>query len=291
MKVRPECLECVIRQARNTLALQRARGDSSQQILEEVKQQLVDIDWEQTPADLSNVAYRTIEKYLQVDPFAEAKQMQNQMALGFYPDMRQLVEQSKDRLLTAVRIAATGNVIDLGIGMKVDIAREVERILQTAFPVDDTQKLRQRLSHRRRILYVGDNAGEIVFDRILVEELLRAHDVTFVVRGGAVINDATLKDAEASGMTRLVPVITTDRRSLGIRVRGIPGALSPGGPGHRERTGELRNDFRTTRPGDLLHPARQVRHHCSGPGGRWARPGHEMPAGRRRIVGAGDQGG
>jgi uncharacterized protein with ATP-grasp and redox domains len=138
MKVRPECLECVIRQARNTLALQRARGDSSQQILEEVKQQLVDIDWEQTPADLSNVAYRTIEKYLQVDPFAEAKQMQNQMALGFYPDMRQLVEQSKDRLLTAVRIAATGNVIDLGIGMKVDIAREVERILQTAFPVDDT---------------------------------------------------------------------------------------------------------------------------------------------------------
>jgi uncharacterized protein with ATP-grasp and redox domains len=216
MKVRPECLECVIRQARNTLALQRARGDSSQQILEEVKQQLVDIDWEQTPADLSNVAYRTIEKYLQVDPFAEAKQMQNQMALGFYPDMRQLVEQSKDRLLTAVRIAATGNVIDLGIGMKVDIAREVERILQTAFPVDDTQKLRQRLSHRRRILYVGDNAGEIVFDRILVEELLRAHDVTFVVRGGAVINDATLKDAEASGMTRLVPVITTGSNRIGV---------------------------------------------------------------------------
>jgi damage-control phosphatase, subfamily I len=216
MKLHRNCLECVVQQACNTLALHQIAADIHQQILDEIKQQLVDVDWEQTPADLSNVAYRTIEKYLKIDPYADAKKSQNQMALGFYPQMKQLVEQSENRLLTAVRIAATGNVIDLGIGMKVDIAREVERILHAPFPIDDTPHLQQRLTSRRRILYIGDNAGEIVFDRILVEELLTDHDVTFVVRGGAVINDATVKDAEQTGMSRVVPVITTGSNRIGV---------------------------------------------------------------------------
>jgi damage-control phosphatase, subfamily I len=215
MKLRPECLECVVRQTNNTLDLQQVPGAQRQQILDEVKAQLVDVEWEQTPADLSNVAYRTIEKHLRVDPFADAKKMQNRMALAFYPQLKRLVEQAEDRLLTAVRIAATGNVIDLGIGMKVDIAHEVDRIVHSAFAIDDTRHLRRRLAERRRILYVGDNAGEIVFDRILVEELAAAHEVTFVVRGGPVINDATLADAEETGMTRLVPVITTGSNRIG----------------------------------------------------------------------------
>ena len=162
-------------------------------VLSDVRDGLVDIDWNQTPADLSNIAYRTVEHYLPGDPFAEAKQLQNRLALGYYPQLKRLVEASTDRLLAAVRVAATGNVIDLGIGIQVDICQEVHKLMETPFPIDDTENLRAKLTQSRKILYVGDNAGEIVFDRVLVEELLPKHDVTFVVRGGHIINDALWK--------------------------------------------------------------------------------------------------
>jgi uncharacterized protein with ATP-grasp and redox domains len=215
MKVKPECSACVEKQVSNTLLYYPPDPGTAEKILEDVRQQLLKIDWGQTPADLSNVAYRTIEKYLPGDPYAIAKRRQNQMALSLFPILKQIVEESRDRLLTAVRIAATGNVIDLGIGIEVDIKSEVRSLLETPFPIDHTALLEERLVRPRRILYIGDNAGEIVFDRVLVEELIPLHEVTFVVRGGPVINDATLEDAEAVGMTRIVPVITTGSNRIG----------------------------------------------------------------------------
>jgi uncharacterized protein with ATP-grasp and redox domains len=215
MKVKPECSACVEKQASNTLSYFPHDRGTAKKILEDVRQQLVKIDWEQTPADLSNLAYRTIERYLPGDPYAAAKRKQNQMALSLFPLLKQIVEGSEDRLLTAVRIAATGNVIDLGIGIQIDIQNEVRELLETPFPIDHTALLEERLVKPRCILYIGDNAGEIVFDRVLVEELIPWHEVTFVVRGGPVINDATLEDAEAVGITRIVPVITTGSNCIG----------------------------------------------------------------------------
>jgi uncharacterized protein with ATP-grasp and redox domains len=91
----------------------------------------------------------------------------------------------------------------------------VRRILETPLPIDDTPAFELLLQRPQRILYVGDNAGEILFDRVLVEELLPRHEVTFVVRGGPVINDATMEDAETVGLTGIVPVITTGTNRIG----------------------------------------------------------------------------
>jgi uncharacterized protein with ATP-grasp and redox domains len=216
MKLRHACLECIIKQTCNTLALRQAEQFITDEILDEVRRQLLDVDWEQTPADLSNIAYRTVEQYFPGDLFKEAKQLQNQQALACYPQLRQILEEEENRLLTAVRIAATGNIIDLGTAMEVDIAREVRRVLHHPLPIDDTEKLRAMLAQPRKILYLADNAGEIVFDRILIEELLGHHAVTVVVRGGPVINDATLEDAQAVGLTELAPVITTGSNRIGV---------------------------------------------------------------------------
>jgi uncharacterized protein with ATP-grasp and redox domains len=222
MKVQNACLECVIRQTRNTLDQRKTEDSLTAPVLEEVKNQLIQIDWEQTPADLSNIAYRTIEKYFPGDPFEGAKREQNMLAMSYYPTLKEIVATSENKLLAAVRIAATGNVIDLGIGMKVDIQREVDRVMHTPLPVDDTEILRQKLASPITILYIADNAGEIVFDRIFIEELLReGHRVTVVVRGGPVINDATLEDAESVGLMDLLPVITTGTNRLGIPWRHV----------------------------------------------------------------------
>lgn len=215
MKLKHACLECIIRQTCQTLAHRQAGEAISETILKDVREQLLEADWEQTPADLSNIAYHTVEQYFPGDLFKEAKQLQNQEALACYPQLRQILEEEENRLLAAVRIAATGNIIDLGTRQQVDIAREVRRIMHLPLAIDDTEKLRAMLVRPRKILYLADNAGEIVFDRILIEELLSRHAVTVVVRGGPVINDATLEDAQAVGLTELVPVITTGSNRIG----------------------------------------------------------------------------
>jgi damage-control phosphatase, subfamily I len=216
MKVDLECLACVERQALVTLDYAGLSPETAELVMAEVREQLREPDWEQTPADLSNIAYRAVEKHLGKDPYKEAKHQQNSAALAYYPLLKSLVEKAEDRLRAAVRIAATGNVLDLGIGLKPDLEKEVADILDLELSVDDTPRLKEKLKDARRILYVGDNAGEIVFDRVLVEELLLSHEVVCAVRGGPVINDATLEDAEQVGLTKLTRVITTGTNRIGV---------------------------------------------------------------------------
>jgi uncharacterized protein with ATP-grasp and redox domains len=215
MQVKPPCIPCVEMQTRNTLAHRGADAGTVARVLHDVSRLVAVADWRESPADLSCIVYRTIEKYLPGDPYLAAKRNQNQAALVCYPRLKQIVAQAPDRLAAAVRVAATGNVIDLGIGVQFDLDREVRRILETPLPIDDTPAFELLLQRPQRILYVGDNAGEILFDRVLVEELLPRHEVTFVVRGGPVINDATMEDAETVGLTGIVPVITTGTNRIG----------------------------------------------------------------------------
>ena len=103
-----------------------------------------------------------------------------------------------------------------GIGHAFDIDHEIQRVLATGFARDDSAALEAELATgRRRVLYILDNAGEIVFDRLLIEELA-AHDVIACVRGGPIINDVTLDDSEQVGLTKIVPVITTGSDAVGI---------------------------------------------------------------------------
>jgi uncharacterized protein with ATP-grasp and redox domains len=215
MKVSPECIPCVVKQTRNTLAYRGADARTTEVALAEVEAWLAHADWDQTPADLSNIAYRTVEKLLPGDPYAEIKRRQNQEALAFLPRLREIARAAADPLAAAVRIAATGNVIDLGIGVRFDIEEEVHKVTDVILPFDHTAKLRQLLARPGRVLYIGDNAGEIVFDLVLVEELARRHSVTFVVRGGPVINDATTEDAQAVGIDAVAEVITTGSNCIG----------------------------------------------------------------------------
>jgi damage-control phosphatase, subfamily I len=216
MKVDFECLACVEKQALVTLNYAGASAEAAERVMAEVREELRAADWEQTPADLSNIAYRAVERHLGRDPYREAKRLQNAAALTYYPLLKSFVEEADDRLRAAVRIAATGNVMDLGIGLKPDLEKEIRELIDLPLSVDDIPLLRERLKRPRRILYVGDNAGEIVFDRILIEELLCRHEVLFAVRGGPVINDVTLEDAEQVGLTGLVPVITTGTNRIGV---------------------------------------------------------------------------
>ncbi len=217
MKAFHDCVPCTVRQALDTV--RQATDDEAVhlQVLKEVCRRLADEHLDQTPAALSRVGYRVVSEITgEVDPYARAKRQQNEKVLGLYDDLRNLLDGADRRLHRALQLAVAGNVIDLGIGRAFDIEREVEATLHRSFARDDSAELEAELARgRRKVLYVLDNAGEIVFDRLLIEEL-SDHEVTACVRGGPIINDATLADAEQVGLIEVCPVITTGSDAVGI---------------------------------------------------------------------------
>ena len=142
------------------------------------------------------------------DPYRDVKRDSNDTVLAMYNDLADIVRNSDDPLITAMKLAIAGNIIDFAVHDHCDLHGTIDRVLNSCFAVDYTPQLREALSKATKVLYIGDNAGEIVFDRLLVREI--AHPgLTFSVRGGPAINDATMEDAEYVGMTGLTRVISS----------------------------------------------------------------------------------
>jgi len=143
------------------------------------------------------------------DPYREIKQHSNQRMLGFYPELLARIKAAEDSLEMAIRLAIAANIIDFGAKHNLD-DETIDRVMaeSIAIPLDRelVEKLRQEIHRAESILYLGDNAGEIVCDRLLIEQLPR-EKITYVVRGNPIINDVTIADAETVGITELVPVI------------------------------------------------------------------------------------
>jgi len=144
------------------------------------------------------------------DPFATEKEKQNQKMLTLYPELQAMVKTAKHPLRIAAHLASLGNAIDVMlVGGAADIQKIIKEQLTSPPPENGFQILEKRIRSSRRILYFGDNAGEIVLDRLFIETIKERHDtdITFVVRNSPTLNDATLKDSEQTGMANLVTVI------------------------------------------------------------------------------------
>jgi uncharacterized protein with ATP-grasp and redox domains len=218
MKAKPECFLCVFRQALNTVRLVSDDEEVHHRVLAAVAARMAEATLDQTPASLSQPAYELVSAITGVaDPYQRQKEASNADALALLPRLRVRVETAADPLSAAVKAAAAGNIIDLGIGHSFDLEHDIDTIMSQPLAIDDIDQLRQELGSGKRLLYLGDNAGEIVFDLLLVEQLLATGaEVTFVVKSGPVINDATLEDAVQVGMTDLVPIVETGSDDIGV---------------------------------------------------------------------------
>lgn len=140
------------------------------------------------------------------DPYKEIKHASTQAALGLYPKLRQLVSGSKDPLDTAIRISIAGNIIDFGVSEHHhDLRETVEKVLNQKYEIDDGAALRLKLQSADHVLFLADNAGETVFDRILIEQL--PIPVIYAVKGAPTLNDATFEDALAAGVDSVAEIV------------------------------------------------------------------------------------
>lgn len=141
------------------------------------------------------------------DPFAAEKEQSNRIALDLYNSLKPAVINSNNPFDTAIRLAIAGNIMDYGASNSFDIGRTINHVLNAAFAINHSALLHQQIQSASKVLYLGDNAGEIVFDRLFIEILLH-NNVTYAVKSGPALNDATMKDASEVGLMQVADVIT-----------------------------------------------------------------------------------
>ncbi len=207
MKTYSECIPCFYRQALDAARLAGADDDVSKKILEDVTEVVSQLSFDLSPPEIARAVYSIVEEHTGGrDLYGEIKRSSNSMAMELYPRMKQVVESSDDVLLSAVRLAVAGNVIDYGVPHAFDIEEEIEECLDKEFAIFDFNEFAEAVRGAKNILYILDNAGEIVFDRILVEEMPAGKTVC-AVRSTPIINDVTMEDAVSVGLDKIVKVI------------------------------------------------------------------------------------
>ncbi len=208
MKAYLDCYPCFFSQTLKTARMITSDEKRIHNILVEVSLTLPKLSFDATPTEIGKEVYRIISNKTGIeDPYAEIKKNCTRQALSLYPELKKLIDSSADRLLTALKVAIAGNVIDFGANADFDLKKDVETILSQDLAVDHSEGLRQSLPKAQNILYVADNAGETVFDRLLIEELRKP--VVYVVREKPVINDAVREDALAAGIDDVADIISS----------------------------------------------------------------------------------
>jgi len=220
MRMGVPCIACFVRQAVETV--QRATDDPGLQLLvmKEVCSLVRDVTPGTTPPDFAEQLYSTVYRMTgNLDPFHADKREANALVLGLEPGLRKEVERSGDPLLSVIKLSIAGNSMDLGVVREYgDVGGIAERVLSSELALDDYESLVARLRSADHVTVVGDNNGEVVFDRMLLEQLRRVRDCryTYVVRGGPVINDVTRDDALEVGIDRLADVVDSGSRAPGL---------------------------------------------------------------------------
>ena len=208
MKTYLDCFPCLLRQALEAARMAGADEERQRLILDRTMALLQGASLESKPPEIGDGVHRIVRQLTgDDDPYAAVKAESTREALRLYPRLKALVAEDGDRLERAIRIAIAGNVIDFATGADFDIEEGLERILNQPFAINDIAAFRKALSEARSVLYLGDNAGETVFDRMLIEAL--DVPVIYAVKGGPIINDATVDDALAAGLDEVAEVVST----------------------------------------------------------------------------------
>ena len=208
MKTYLDCLPCFMNQALRAGRIATNNEKKIKKLLDEVGKLIEKIPLENTPPETGAIIYKKVSEITNnFDPYKKIKEKNIKHAMQLYPELKFVVKESNDNLLTAIRLAVAGNVIDLGIDKEFNIVEDIETILHQEFAVFDYELFKQELETAKEILYIGDNAGEAVFDKILIEKL--GKPVTFAVREIPVINDITFKEAKQIGIDKVAKVISS----------------------------------------------------------------------------------
>jgi uncharacterized protein with ATP-grasp and redox domains len=210
-----DCTMCFLRQALD--AVRNAHAEEGQQaaIIKKVLLLLADTPITSKPPEISELVQQILRTELNdPDPYAALKQSSTEEALALLPWLKEIIQRSPDPLETALRLSTAGNIIDFGAAREFDLHSAIQQVLTADFGIYDLQAIKQALEDARTILYLADNAGETVFDKLLIEQINQP--VFYAVKSSPVLNDATRSDAVSAGVNQVATILETGN--------AIPGA-------------------------------------------------------------------
>ncbi|MBV5277453.1 MAG: DUF89 family protein [Campylobacteraceae bacterium] len=220
MKIHNDCLACIQNQANRVCELLHVDIVSSQKIEAMALRHIQNFDFTLTPPHNATPLYEEIASFLNVeDLYQEVKASSTAMAKKFIPFCENAIQQSSHKLLTATKTAVAGNVIDLASVMMYDLGEELEKIYHTDFAIDDFEVLASTLQITQTLVYLADNAGEEIFDKLYIQTICEQFphiQVYYFVRGNPIINDLTCKDAFASGLNEVATIIDSGVPTPGL---------------------------------------------------------------------------
>ncbi len=230
MKTYLDCIPCFYRQALDAARIAGTDEIKQKQIVDKISQLIPDFPLEASPPEMGREIHNLVGKISGVkDPFKEIKENSNKFALKLYPKLKQEINNSEDGLLTALKLSIIGNIIDYGAKNSLDVPKEIDYLFQGNFKTDNKnnsiifkyKQFKEALNEVDTLIYLADNAGEVVFDRLLIEELVKelGKEVIYVVKGKPIINDALIEDALFCGINRTAKVISSGSDAPGTLLK------------------------------------------------------------------------
>ena len=219
MKMKYDCLPCLFRQFLESARLVTDDQEMIKDILKKYSRMLPELlEQELTAPKIAAEMQSYIKEISGVDdPYAEIKKKNLKSAFKLLPLVREEIEAADDSLLAALLMSAMGNSIDAGVSLNVNIKENIERALADSFKLSDYKQFLAELNHADELLFIADNTGEAVFDRLLLEKL-KDYDlkITYAVRETAILNDITAEGAEELGIDQYAEIIKSGSRAPGM---------------------------------------------------------------------------
>lgn len=220
MTIDSACVECIINQSRRVAETIGADATLSEELVSTVQQMSQSFSFAQNPPEVASDVYEKMAEIAhKADLYDEIKAQSTESAKQFLPLLRTEISSTADRLLTATKVAVAGNVIDLAAEVTFSLDEEIGKVFDTAFAHDDMDSLRASLEQAETLLYIGDNVGEHIFDYLYVETLQKLYprlDISYMVRGRAIINDVTMKEAKEAGFDKLCRLVDSGVNTPGF---------------------------------------------------------------------------
>lgn len=207
MELNLDCIPCLQRQALKAIREVSDDPKLQEKILRETIDALVETDWQKTPPELAHRIHKIVrDRTENSDPYAKLKKESNDTVLEIYPELKATVEKSTDPVKTAIKLSIAGNIMDFGALDDFNIHETIDYVMDKEIDGENYELFLSKLNSAKSILLFADNAGEIVFDKLLIETLLSKNNfdkISYVVKGGPVLNDATVDDAKYAGIDKI----------------------------------------------------------------------------------------
>ncbi len=210
MLLKPDCLPCLYEQSLRLTKAAHCDEACSVEVLHQAASFLAKLPLDRTPPEAAAELYPMLGRIVgKEDPYEELKMLSIQKAKEAIPLAKERIKKAADPLDAALRAAVAGNVIDFATQVMFDLEEEMRTIFETPFAIDEKGDFIEKLKSAKSLVVIGDNAGEHLFDKVMIEEFKKRTDckIYYFVRGRPIINDVTMKEAKMVGMDEACEVI------------------------------------------------------------------------------------